>query len=122
MPSSRSCAAPISPSSGWNEVLRRRRARDLESPVGHLFPGGQSRTRQFKFRPVFAPVLVDDPLIEPKLGSALAELSESQRTAVVLVHSLGWTLREVAELREVHGTRIQPLIERALDQRSLSAA
>jgi len=96
------------------------RARELESPVGYLFRVGQSRTRQRRFRPVFTPELVDDPLIEPKLGSALAELSESQRAAVVLVHGFGWTLREVAELREVQVTSIQTHLERGL--RRLRAA
>lgn len=96
------------------------RVRDLESPVGYLFRVGQSRTRQRRFRPVFTTELVDDPLIEPKLGSALAELSESQRAAVVLVHGFGWTLREVAELREVQVTSVQTHLERGL--RRLRAA
>ena len=54
------------------------RARELESPVGYLFRVGQSRTRGRRFRPVFTPATVDDPLVEPKLGAALVELSESR--------------------------------------------
>lgn len=96
------------------------RARELESPVGYLFRVGQSRTRGRRFRPVFTPATVDDPLIEPKLGAALVELSESQRAAVVLVHGFGWTLREVAELRGVKVTSIQTHLERGL--RRLRAA
>jgi DNA-directed RNA polymerase specialized sigma24 family protein len=96
------------------------RARDLDGPVGYLFRVGQSRTRRRRFRPVFTPELVDDPLIEPKLGSALAELSEAQRAAVVLVYSFGWTLREVAELRGVKVTSVQTHLERGL--RRLRAA
>jgi DNA-directed RNA polymerase specialized sigma24 family protein len=69
---------------------------------------------------VFTPELVDDPLVEPKLGAALVELSESQRAAVVLVHGFGWTLREVAELRGVQVTSVQTLLERGL--RRLRAA
>ena len=96
------------------------RARELESPVGYLFRVGQSRTRGRRFRPVFTPATVDDPLVEPKLGAALVELSESQRAAVVLVHGFGWTLREVAELREVKVTSVQTHLERGL--RRLRAA
>ena len=96
------------------------RARELESPVGYLFRVGQSRTRGRRFRPVFTPATVDDPLVEPKLGAALVELSESQRAAVVLVHGFGWTLREVTELRGVKVTSIQTHLERGL--RRLRAA
>jgi DNA-directed RNA polymerase specialized sigma24 family protein len=96
------------------------RARELESPVGYLFRVGQSRTRGRRFRPVFTPATVDDPLVEPKLGAALVELSESQRAAVVLVHGFGWTMREVAELRGVKVTSIQTHLERGL--RRLRAA
>lgn len=90
------------------------RSRDLESPVGYLFRVGQSRTRSRRFRQVFTPSSVDDPLVEPKLGAALVELSESQRAAVVLVHGFGWTLREVAELRGVKVTSVQTHLERGL--------
>jgi len=96
------------------------RARELESPVGYLFRVGQSRTRGRRFRPVFTPATVDDPLVEPKLGAALVELSESQRAAVVLVHGFGWTLREVAGLRGVKVTSVQTHLERGL--RRLRAA
>src|SRR5580704_9508205 len=66
-------------------------ARSLERPVGYLFRVGQSKTRHRRFRPVFTPAVTEDPLVEPKLGAALAHLSESQRAAVVLVHGFGWT-------------------------------
>ena len=38
------------------------------------------------------------PWVEPSLPQALADLSEKQRTAVMLVHGLEWTYSEVAEL------------------------
>jgi DNA-directed RNA polymerase specialized sigma24 family protein len=96
------------------------RARNLESPVGYLFRVGQSKTRRRRFRPVFSPATADDPRVEPRLGTALAQLSESQRAAVVLVHGFGWTLREVAELRGVKVTSVQTHLERGL--RRLRAA
>jgi DNA-directed RNA polymerase specialized sigma24 family protein len=96
------------------------RARNLDRPVGYLFRVGQSKTRRRRFRPVFTPATVDDPLVEPMLGAALAQLSESQRAAVVLVHGFGWTLREVAKLRGVKVTSVQTHLERGL--RRLRAA
>jgi DNA-directed RNA polymerase specialized sigma24 family protein len=96
------------------------RARNLYSPVGYLFRVGQSKTRRRRFRPVFTPAMAEDSLVEPRLGPALAQLSESQRTAVVLVHGFGWTLREVAELRGVKVTSVQTHLERGL--RRLRAA
>jgi DNA-directed RNA polymerase specialized sigma24 family protein len=41
-------------------------------------------------------------------------LSEGQRTAVVLVHGFGWTLREVGELTGVQPTTVQNHLERGL--------
>jgi DNA-directed RNA polymerase specialized sigma24 family protein len=90
------------------------RARDLDSPIGYLFRVGQSKTRRRRFKAVFTPDVADDPLVEPKLGAALAQLSESQRAAVVLVHGFGWTLREVAQLRGVKVTSVQTHLERGL--------
>jgi DNA-directed RNA polymerase specialized sigma24 family protein len=96
------------------------KARDLESPVGYLFRVGQSKTRRRRFRPVFAPAITEDPLVEPGLGAALKHLSESQRAAVVLVYGFGWTLREVAQLRGIKVTSVQTHLERGL--RRLRAA
>jgi DNA-directed RNA polymerase specialized sigma24 family protein len=96
------------------------RARNLDSPVGYLFRVGQSKTRRRRFRPVFSPVMAEDPQVEPGLGAALAQLSEAQRAAVVLVHGFGWTLREVAELSGTKVTSVQTHLERGL--RRLRAA
>jgi DNA-directed RNA polymerase specialized sigma24 family protein len=96
------------------------KARDLESPVGYLFRVGQSKTRRRRFRPVFTPAAADDPLVEPGLGAALRQLSESQRAAVVLVYGFGWSLREVAQLRGIKITSVQTHLERGL--RRLRAA
>jgi RNA polymerase sigma factor (sigma-70 family) len=42
------------------------------------------------------------------------DLSEQQRTAVVLVHAYGWTLREVAELHGITVSTVQTHLERGL--------
>ena len=55
-----------------------------------------------------------DPVVEPRLGDALAELSEGQRTAVVLIHGFGWTMREVAELNGISVSTVQTHLERGL--------
>jgi RNA polymerase sigma factor (sigma-70 family) len=44
----------------------------------------------------------------------LAQLSDRQRVAVVLVHGFGWTLREVAELTGTKITTVQNHLERGL--------
>jgi DNA-directed RNA polymerase specialized sigma24 family protein len=90
------------------------RVRGLDNPVGYLVRVGQSKARRRRFRPVYTPSTNEDPLVEPRLGEALARLSEAQRIAVVLVHGFGWTLREVAELRGVRVTSVQTHLERGL--------
>ena len=50
------------------------------------------------------------------LGPLLAQLSDRQRVAVVLVHGFGWTLREVAELTNTKVTTVQNHLERGLAQ------
>jgi RNA polymerase sigma factor (sigma-70 family) len=52
--------------------------------------------------------------VEPGLGEALKELTEAQRTAVILVHGFGWHLREVAELTGVKVTSVHTHLDRGL--------
>ena len=97
----------------WSRIVT------MENPMGYLFRVGQSRTRPRK-RP--APALVWDRedadgrevLVEPGLQRAMAELSEAQRIAVVLVHGYAWTLREVADLTAVTISTVQTHVERGL--------
>jgi RNA polymerase sigma factor (sigma-70 family) len=53
-------------------------------------------------------------MVEPALVPALKSLSARQRTAVVLVHGFGWTIREVAELTGTKVTTVQNHLERGL--------
>jgi RNA polymerase sigma factor (sigma-70 family) len=53
-------------------------------------------------------------VIEPKLIPALKRLTVNQRTAVVLVHGYGWTLREVGDLTGVKITTVQNHLNRGL--------
>ena len=91
------------------------RVRGFENLPGYIYRVGQSRTRWRKVPVTFAPVVdYDDPMVEPGLGKALATLSVRQRTAVVLVHGFGWTLREVADHTGTRVTTVQNHLERGL--------
>ncbi len=86
----------------------------LHNPRGYLWRVGVSRTRPRKTPIVFPEPGDSEPWIEPALPAALAALTESQRTAVVLVHGHGWRLREVAELLGVKTTTVQNHLERGM--------
>jgi RNA polymerase sigma-70 factor (ECF subfamily) len=90
------------------------RVRRMENPTGFLFRVGQSRSRTRMAPAIFVRSDWQDPLVEPGLGRALQDLSDSQRTAVVLVHGFGWKLREVAELTGVRITSVQTHLDRGL--------
>lgn len=91
------------------------RLADVDNLPGYLYRVGQSRTRWRRTPVTFAPtVAYDDPVVEPGLAKALASLSVRQRTAVVLVHGFGWTLREVADHTGVKVTTVQNHLERGL--------
>ena len=86
----------------------------MENPVGHLYRVGRSRSRRIRRRtPVLPAVEVSRmPDVEPELPAALAALPERQRVAVILVHGLGWTQKETADLLGVSRTTLQNHLER----------
>jgi RNA polymerase sigma factor (sigma-70 family) len=86
----------------------------VENIPGYLFRVGQSRTRHRRLPFEIAPSHSEEFRFEPGLSPALSGLSQRQRTAVVLVHGYGWTLREVAELTGVKITTVQNHLERGL--------
>lgn len=86
----------------------------LENPTGYLFRVGQSRSRTRSSPVMFVRPEWNEPMVEPGLGKALEELTETQRTAVILVHGFGWHLREVAELTGVRVTSVQTHLDRGL--------
>jgi DNA-directed RNA polymerase specialized sigma24 family protein len=98
----------------WEQVEK------MTNVTGYLYRVGQSRTRERLRRPLFVRPEHPEPWYEPSLAPALEGLSEGQRTAVVLVHGFGWTLREVAECTDVKVTSVQNHLERGL--RKLRAA
>lgn len=96
----------------------------MANPVGYLFRVGQSASRRYATTTVAWQDVprssAVDPRFFPELVPALAALPERQRVVVVLVHGLGWTHREAAEMLDVSASTIQTHVERAL--RSLRAA
>lgn len=99
----------------WNRV------QEMDNPAGYLWKVGRDRARRLKSRDarraslLFASVPVDDlEWVEPGLPMALARLSERQRTAVVLVHGLGWQLTEVAQLLGIGIPTVQTHADRGL--------
>jgi DNA-directed RNA polymerase specialized sigma24 family protein len=90
------------------------RLQEVDNVIGYLYRVGQSRIRPRKDRPLFVRPDHPEPWFEPTLAPALAGLSESQRTAVVLVHGFGWTMREVAECTGVKVTSVQNHLDRGL--------
>ena len=92
----------------WNRLGQ------VQNLTGYLYRVGQSRTRRNKTPVLFERPSLEEPLFEPRLISALAELPERQRIAVFLAHGAGWTHAEVAELMGVKAPTVQKHIERGL--------
>jgi DNA-directed RNA polymerase specialized sigma24 family protein len=90
------------------------RLSEVDNIPGYLFRVGQSRTRGRRTALTFASQEPDDPMFEPGLAPALRALTARQRSAVVLVHGFGWSMREVAELTGTKVTTVQNHLERGL--------
>jgi DNA-directed RNA polymerase specialized sigma24 family protein len=95
----------------WENWVRLRRVENL---TGYLYRVGQSRTRRNKTPVLFERATLYEPLVEPALRAALAELPQRQRVAVFLAHGAGWTHAEVAELMGVKAPTVQKHVERGL--------
>jgi DNA-directed RNA polymerase specialized sigma24 family protein len=98
---------------GWQHWER---VGGMENPVGYLYQVGRSQARRYRRRSVVLPPVQVYPLpwVEPALPGALERLSEHQRAAVVLIHSLGWTNAEVAETFGVSIGTVQTHLRRGM--------
>lgn len=97
------------------------KARTLANPAGYLYKVGRTAALRAGGRDVPAANLpsasTDGELtFEPALMPALRALSAPQRTAVLLVHGYGYTLRDAAELIGVTASTIHRDCDRALSQ------
>jgi len=92
------------------------RVQDMDNPAGYLYRVARTKARRlFRKRPALPePPAAEMPWIEPALPDAIARLSERQRVVVVLVHALGWTQAEVAELMGIGHGAVQKHSERGL--------
>ena len=98
---------------GWEHWTRLQRMRN---PVGYLFRVGQSAARRHhrRGRTVVERPAVDDPRVEPALTAGLAELSDRQRTLVLLVHGFGYSIAEAATTTGVTKATAQRHVDRGL--------
>ena len=93
------------------------RVKKMSNPVGYLYRVGQTSARRIRPRPIRIPgdeVHVDAQRISPELVKAIGDLSDQQRTAVMLVHAFGWTVRDVGEVLDLAPSTVQTHSERAL--------
>lgn len=96
------------------------RLQGMDNPAGYLYRLGRNRgiSALRRRHPMFPPpnVLPDAPWVEPGLPLALARLSETQRVAVLLIHSFGWTYREVADHLGIAVGTVQVHVQRAMSK------
>lgn len=89
--------------------------RAMEHPIPYLYRVGRSRTRQRRERVLHATAPAEGfHSVEPNLAHALSQLPERRRTAVLLVHSYGWTHQEVAEALGISRSSVGTHIKRAM--------
>jgi DNA-directed RNA polymerase specialized sigma24 family protein len=96
------------------------RVSQMGNPVGYLYRVGQSASRrQIRWRrpaPVLNSPSFESGAIDPHVARALAKIPASQRTAVVLVHGLDWTLSDAAASMNVSVSTLRNHLRRGLDR------
>jgi DNA-directed RNA polymerase specialized sigma24 family protein len=96
----------------------------MENPAGYVYVVGRDRARRAQRRLVSVPVgrlevlsgRDVEPLVEPGLQGALAELSDRQRVVVMLVHGAEWNLGEVAELLDLNRGSVKQHLDRGMEK------
>lgn len=97
---------------GWRHWDR---VRSMSNPVGYLYRVGVSSVRP-RPKTFFLSESIgwSEPWVEPHLASGLRSLSDLQRTAVVLHHSLSWTHLEIAQLLDISVSTVRNHIDRGM--------
>ncbi len=92
------------------------RVQEMDNPAGYLYRVGQSKARWYHRPRVLFPTVApaESTAVDPVLPDALERLSKHQRVAVVLVHGLGYSEREVADLLGISRWSVRTHAERAL--------
>ena len=96
----------------------------MENPAGYVYAVGRDRARRAQRGLVSVPVgrlevlsgRDVEPLVEPGLQGALAELSDRQRVVVMLVHGAEWNLGEVAELLDLNRGSVKQHLDRGMEK------
>ncbi|MDY7101032.1 MAG: sigma factor-like helix-turn-helix DNA-binding protein [Actinomycetota bacterium] len=100
---------------GWEHWAR---LSAMANPAGYLYRVGQTAARRSR-RPqgyLPAPASGELPEVEPGLVPALEDLTEMQRTCVLLVHAFGWSQTEAAELLDVEHSTVRTHLARGLEK------
>ena len=94
------------------------RVKSMTNPGGYLYRVGQSKARRYTRPRVLFPQVgpLEEPTVAPELPDALSELSKNQRVSVVLIHGLGYTEREVADLVGMSRWTVRTHTERGLQK------
>lgn len=92
----------------WDEV------QSLDNPGGYLFRVAQSRSRRRREGVLPGPDPSRLPDVEPALGRAMRNLASQQRSAVWLVHAVGWTYAEAAEAMNISASAVGTHLARGL--------
>jgi RNA polymerase sigma-70 factor (ECF subfamily) len=93
----------------------------MGNPAGYLYrvgrtAAGRSRPRDLPVADLVPEALAERADIEPKLLPALAALSEQQRSAVILVHGFGYSLREAALVLDLSPSTVHLDCKRGLSR------
>jgi DNA-directed RNA polymerase specialized sigma24 family protein len=89
---------------------------EMDNPAGYLYRVGQTAARRMRRPQGLLPSPGDDAdvNVEPGLVPALQQLSEMQRTCVLLVVGYRISQAEVGRLLDVSASTVQTHIERAM--------
>lgn len=94
----------------WDKLMK------TTNPAGYLYRVGQSKARWYHRPRVLFPEVppMELPDLSPELPAALETLSRNQRVAVVMIHGLGYSEREVADLLGLSRWSVRTHLDRAL--------
>ena len=99
------------------------RVSEMHNAGGYLYRVAQTharrdreRGRRVYFPPETAPGQEGDVALGDELTAALLELTEQQRTAVLLVHAYGWTPKELAGIIGSRPATVRSHLRRGLRQ------
>lgn len=88
----------------------------LDNPVGYLYRVGQSKSRSYRRQRAWFPEVPPNglPDVDPRLPSALRQLSQRQRAAVVLLFVEDLSEREAADALGISRATVRKHAERGL--------